>query len=353
MTNPNILHKKLLWNIQLWQVFTFLGLYLFFALQYWLTIYYASNGYSNQWRETLIDYFLLKIPLTIPLWWLYFVHWNKKSIRFKIIMHLITACLWVGLWFFVYRAVQDLRGSRYLTGSGSWWDVYIPFLVYCIQFSMFHLYDFYLHYTREKERQQYLLELAHANEMSALKAQIQPHFLFNTLNSISASVPLEMERTRELIAKLAETFRYSLQASQREWITLEEELHFIRVMLDLEQERLKQRLRVVFDIDESALLTKVPPMLLQPLAENAIKHGIAPNMDGGTVIISVKNIHGKVHVSISDTGAGYAGDIQEMISTKGLGLKNTYQRLEKLYGEKIKVKQNIPAGLNFSFNIPV
>lgn len=347
------LQKKLFWGIKMWQGFVFLSFYSFFAFQYWLALYITSGYKSNIWRENIIDYFCLKLVLTLPLWWLYFIKWKKKSIGFKILMHAITCPLWIFCWFKSYRFIQDLRGSGYLTDDAIWWDVYIPGLVYCVQFAVFHVYDFYLQTQNQKEKEKLLMQTAYNSEVNALKAQIQPHFLFNTLNSISASVPKEMEHTRELIAKLADTFRYSLQASEQEFITLEEELNFTKITLELEQERLKKRLHIVYDIDESLLQTKVPPMLLQPITENAIKHGIAPLINGGTISISIKKINNKVNISISDTGVGVTAIIHDQIFTKGIGLRNTNLRLQKLYGESITVQKVQPTGLQFLFNIPL
>lgn len=349
----SFLQKQLFWGIKVWQLLVFFFCYLVFALQYWLALWFTSGGNANNWRELLIDYFLLKAPLTLPLWWLYFLHWRKKTILFKIGMHLITGLFWVFCWFHSYRFVQDLRQGGYLGGDGKWWDIYIPGLQYCIQFAVFHVYDFYLQTQKQKEKEKQLMQLAFTSEVSALKAQIQPHFLFNTLNSISASVPKEMEHTRELIAKLADTFRYSLKASGQEWISLEEELNFTKITLALEKERLKNRLQIIYDVDESLLQTKVPPMLLQPITENAIKHGIAPSIDGGTVSVSIKREGSKIHICISDTGVGYAGELNDELFKKGIGLRNTNLRLEKLFGEKIITNRIEPTGLQFSFYIPI
>lgn len=352
MTQP-FLHRQLYWGITVKQFLAFLGFYLFFAFQYWLALWYTSDGNSNIWREALIDYFGLKLLLTIPLWWLYFIRWKHKLLIFKIAMHIVTGPLWVLVWFKSYRFVQDLRGEGYLRGDGIWWDIYIPFLVYCVQFAIFHVYDFYLQTQKQKQKEKLLMQAAYNSEVSALKAQIQPHFLFNTLNSISASVPMEMEHTRELIAKLADTFRYSLQASEQEWITLEAELQFTRVTLELEKERLKKRLDFFFDVDAALLQTKVPPMLLQPLTENAIKHGIAPKIEGGSLVITVKKNGNNIQVIVADTGLGYTDTPTIDMFSKGIGLRNTNLRLEKLFGEKITVSPNTPSGLCFSFNIPL
>jgi two-component system, LytTR family, sensor kinase len=347
------LHKKLFWGIKVWQSLAFLVFYFFFAFQYWLAIWYTSDGRDNIWRESLIDYFLLKLLLTLPLWWLFFIYWKNKSLLFKMLMHLITGPVWVFCWFHGYRIVQDLRGAFYMKGDAIWWDVYIPGLLYCLQFAIFHVYDFYLQNEKQKQKEKVLMQAAYNSEVNALKAQIQPHFLFNTLNSISASVPAAMEHTRELIAKLADTFRYSLQAGEQDWIPLEEELNFTKITLELEKERLKKRLEVVFDIDETLLQTKVPPMLLQPITENAIKHGIAPKIEGGSINISVKRNGDKVKITISDTGVVYDGELNDTLFNKGIGLRNTNRRLEKLFGEKIIATKNNPSGLQFSFNIPI
>jgi two-component system, LytTR family, sensor kinase len=352
MQSP-FLQKQLFWGIKVWQSLAFLAFYFFFAFQYWMAIWYTSDGRDNIWRESLIDYFLLKLLLTLPLWWLFFIYWKNKSLLFKILTHLITGPVWVFCWFHSYRIIQDLRGGFYLKGDAIWWDVYIPGLLYCLQFAVFHVYDFYLQNEKQKLKEKQLMQLAYNSEVNALKAQIQPHFLFNTLNSISASVPAAMEHTRELIAKLADTFRYSLQAGEQEWISLEEELNFTKITLELEKERLKKRLAIVFDIDESLLQTKVPPMLLQPITENAIKHGIAPKIEGGSIKISIKRNSDKVNITISDTGVGYNGEIDDTLFNKGIGLRNTNRRLEKLFGEKIIVTKNNPSGLSFSFNIPI
>jgi hypothetical protein len=318
-----------------------------------MALWFTSGGRDNIWKEALLDYFLLKLFLTLPIWWLFFKYWADKSIVFKVTMHLITGAVWVFCWFKGYRIIQDFRGGFYLKGDAIWWDVYIPGLLYCLQFAIFHLYDFYLQNEKQKKKEKDLMQTAYNSELNALKAQIQPHFLFNTLNSISASVPKEMEHTRELIAKLADTFRYSLTASEADKITLAQELDFTKTVLDLEKERLKKRLEVEYKVDESLLQMALPPMLLQPITENAIKHGIAPKVEGGKISISIQKVGDRAQFTISDTGVGYNGSLDVAIFTKGIGLRNTNLRLQKTYGESIQVQHNKPAGLIFIFCIPI
>jgi len=300
----------------------------------------------------IIDY-AGKAVITVPFWYLYFRLLANKSMKLKLVLHFITWPAFVAIWFYTNRRLLDLFNGKYLYGAEMIWDIYIPSLFYFLQFAIFHVYDYWQKHEQQITAQKMLTEIAYQSEINALKAQIQPHFLFNTLNSISASVPPQLEKTRELIAKLADTFRYGLQASETEWITLEKEISFIITYMALEKERFKERLSFTCNIDESLLQIPIPPMLLQPVIENAIKHGIAPKADGGDVSIVIVMKNRKVNISITDTGIGYNGVPGEEIFSKGIGLRNTKARLEKLYGEPLLIETNQPAGLKISFNIPL
>jgi two-component system, LytTR family, sensor kinase len=352
MKQTSIWQKHLFWGIRLWQFAALFLFYLFFAVQYWLALWYTTSGNFNIWREAIIDYFFLKAILTLPLWWLYFIQLKNKPIGLKIPLHLLTGALWVFIWFHSYRFIQDLRGGGYLQGDGIWWDVYIPGLFYCVQFAIFHVYDFYLQTQKQKEKEQQLMQAAHQSEMNALKAQIQPHFLFNTLNSISASVPSTLEHTREMIAQLADTFRYGLRASQEELVLLKDEINFVKDCLQLEQERFRDRLTVHYLIDESLLAKPIPPMLLQPIIENAIKHGIAKSIEGGTITLAISKQNNTILFEVKDTGAGLTDNDTSYLLQKGIGLSNTNKRLQYLFGESIHIKPNYPKGAVVSFQVP-
>ncbi|MDZ7319969.1 MAG: histidine kinase, partial [candidate division KSB1 bacterium] len=143
---------------------------------------------------------------------------------------------------------------------------------------------------REKHLQTERLEkLKAAAELSALQATIQPHFLFNTLNSIAALIREEPKLAEDTIEKLAELFRYVLNANRREWIQLGEEIEIVRNYLEIEKLRLGERLRYHIDVDENLLALPVPALLIQPLVENSIKHGIGTLEEGGEILISAKS----------------------------------------------------------------
>lgn len=193
---------------------------------------------------------------------------------------------------------------------------------------------------------------AYENEINFLKAQIQPHFLFNTLNQISATVPPQHEATRELIARLADTFRYALRSTREELVPLKDELGFIRNYLELEKERFGNRLSIRIAA-EGVQHVMIAPMLLQPLVENAIAHGISPSIKGGTVSIHCRQQQDKLIISVSDDAIPFEGNTVELMKNgKGVGLKNTALRIDRIYQETIHIQKNNPGGLTFSFAIP-
>lgn len=189
--------------------------------------------------------------------------------------------------------------------------------------------------------------------MNALKAQLELHFLFNTLDSISASVPPQMEHTKELIAKLAGTFRFGLRSSESETVPLREEINFLKTYLELEKQRFGDRLVPVFQVNDALLETSIPPMLLQPLVENAIKHGVGNSVEPVTVGISVSRVGERLRFEVSDTGGGCEYNMDGNIFEKGIGLRNTQLRLEKQFGQSLQVQKNKPQDLIFSLKLPL
>jgi LytS/YehU family sensor histidine kinase len=162
-----------------------------------------------------------------------------------------------------------------------------------------------------------------------------------------------MEHTRELIAKLADTFRFGLRSSESETVPLREEINFLKTYLELEKQRFGDRLNPVFQIDENLMNVPVPPMLLQPLVENAIKHGVGNSVEPVKVGISVSRVGEGLRFEVSDTGVGCECDMDGNIFEKGIGLRNTQLRLEKQFGQSLQVQKNEPQGLIFSFKLPL
>ena len=152
-----------------------------------------------------------------------------------------------------------------------------------------------------------------------------------------------------MIAELSDLFRYQLKASQVERVPLKEELEFVNKYLALEKERFKERLNIKINIDESLYDELVPPMLLQPLVENSIKHGLASLIEGGEISISIFKKDDKLHFEIADTGVGIKN--KQSVFDRGIGLTNTKMRLEKMYQSTLHLSDNAPRGLKISFSI--
>lgn len=194
---------------------------------------------------------------------------------------------------------------------------------------------FMYHYVTKSRKQQLdtlqLEALVKSLELKTIKAHINPHFIFNALNSIRALIDENPARARRAITELSNILRSSLQAEKGETVSLEEELKIVKDYLALENMRFEDRLRVEYEIDDDTLAQQVPPMMLQTLVENAIKHGISKQLKGGVVkIISdfTDNYH---ELAVQNTGHLNGGK-----SHSGFGLSSTQDRLGLLYGDKAK-----------------
>ena len=181
-------------------------------------------------------------------------------------------------------------------------------------------------------REARLREQAALAELAALQARINPHFFFNTLNTISSLVEEDPQRAGDIVTTLAELFRYTFRAAESRPVRLEEELEFVRRYLTIEQARFGDRLRVVREVTSEAQRVMVPGLLLQPLVENAVGHGVAPLRRGGTVRIAARIEDGALVVEVSDDGRGLPS-VENPIRP-GHGLDNVRQRLLTLYGDR-------------------
>lgn len=303
-------------------------------------------------RGMVVNY-LLKVLLTIPLIWLFFKKLGSLSIWKKGWLHLVTMPLFTLIWIYVYYLVCDYFGLFRLQGQRIVWDIYLTFLFYAIQFGIFHVYI----YSKELRQQELLsAELKRLNaesELSALKAQLNPHFLYNVFNTINSAIPATAKNARNMVNELSDLFRYQLKASREDRVAVREELEFAQKYLDLEKERFGERLQYEIDIEKGLEDVLIPPMIIQPLVENSIKHGISPQIKGGLINVEVSRLNENLHFTICDTGKGIGGQKHSQLLNKGVGLSNTNERLIKLYGKGLELNNNKPSGLCVSFSIPI
>src|SRR5213592_914581 len=179
-----------------------------------------------------------------------------------------------------------------------------------------------------EQHQQLLLKA----RMDALSSQINPHFLFNTLNTVSALIRFDPDSARGVVLKLSNILRRLLRKHET-FVPLREELQFIDDYLDIEVARFgKDNLDIVKHIDEAALESFVPSMLLQPMVENCLKHGLAPKLGGGKIELRTTNSDGRLRIEIEDNGVGISEEKMPHVYGEGIGLSNVRERLRVLYG---------------------
>ncbi len=193
-------------------------------------------------------------------------------------------------------------------------------------------------------------------EFNALQAQIHPHFLFNALNTLYGLIPRTAQGARQTVLNLADLLRYFLSANEKP-IPLEEELRVVRAYLEIEGLRLGNKLHVEMDIDDRAMHIKVPPLTIQPLVENAVKHGIASLPEGGTVTVTARfaTERGReaLEISVLDSGGEFPAD-HGRSQGLGVGLENVKQRLRLHYGEGTTIQVESGGGRTCVwFKVPV
>lgn len=207
----------------------------------------------------------------------------------------------------------------------------------------------------EVSRAEQLREMANKAELRALQSKINPHFLFNALNAISSSIRLNPDTARQLIINLSRYLRYNIELSDDELIDIKKELYQIKDYIAIEQARFGDKLTVIYDIDED-VSCQLPSLLLQPLVENAIVHGIQPCKGKGVVTISVTEAGDRVRIAVRDTGHGIDPAVIERVTTDAqpankIGLMNVHQRVKLLYGDGLHIRRLTP-GTEISFYIP-
>ncbi|MDO1501029.1 histidine kinase [Winogradskyella maritima] len=340
-------------------IFLIVAFYLFFSLLYRIVLWYNGLGYerdgfwgwadpSGYWGMAGMQY-VFYFFASILIWFLGVRLLRKQSTTYQIVAVAILIPIVVYFTREGRYVIIDYLGRQRLRDTGTVWDWYIPTLFMMFQFGCFFAYRYFRDNQKKLKLEGELKTMALKSELSALKAQLNPHFLYNIFNTISASVPPEQEKTRHLIAELSDLFRYQLKASKSDKVPLHEELDFVKKYLALEKERFQERLTINIDVDPELYHEMVPPMILQPLVENSVKHGLSSLIEGGELSIKVRKKGEKLHFDISDTGVGIADKPKALNS--GVGLTNTKLRLEKIYNSTLMLSDNSPKGLKISFAI--
>jgi signal transduction histidine kinase len=202
-------------------------------------------------------------------------------------------------------------------------------------FGAYFLYHISDRFSRSEVDRAQLAASVKEAELRSLKSQINPHFIFNSLNSLRALIDEDPARARQSVTQLANLLRYSLQSGQLETVPFEDELRIVNDYLALEQVRHEERLRVRLDVAPETLSLPIPPMLLQTLVENAVKYGISTQPEGGEIAIVARQENGMLRLQVTNPGSlPTAASTARAKASTGVGLKNAAERLRLLFGER-------------------
>ena len=294
------------------------------------------EGYSSAITTVAVFWLARRFPL------------ERERMRAAIAVHLVAAfVLSLARVAFVAELSQQLEWLGERSFDSQFWARFHHYLLYYVLLLGIAQAMFY--YARYRERERTAERLAAGlteARLQALKMQLQPHFLFNTLNAISALIPAEAKPAKRMVARLGDLLRITLEHEDTQEVTLREELAFLQPYLEIEQARLEDRLTVVTKIDPDTLDVRVPHLILQPLVENAIRHGIATRIAPGKVEISAARGADDhfLNLEVRDDGRGVERNRQGS-ARKGVGLANIQSRLEQLYnGEHRFALENHPDG---------
>lgn len=210
--------------------------------------------------------------------------------------------------------------------------------------------NFYKEYSEKKSEVAILKSELREAELTALRNQLKPHFLFNTLNTISSLIDQDPERAQKVLSKVAQLLRSNLDQSKKNIISFRDELSIVKDYLEIEMERFNDRFMVEYDIEEGSLDKEVPNLFLQPLVENALKHGVYKTIHPVSLSLQAKIVEDELIIKVKDDGLVHNSNVTQKAS-KGVGLKNLEARLDRLYGAKGRMEVEAKVGAFFEVKI--
>ena len=243
----------------------------------------------------------------------------------------VFTSIYVYVFFALRVAFRDLPLNRLAPGPGEFLDWFIwSSIVYWMIIGALQAYRYYGHYMNSQLHLQKLEKNYSQARLNALRMQLDPHFLFNALNTISSHVERDPRLTRSMIEHLGDLLRMSLETKDRQEVPLAEELAFLDHYLEIQKIRFGEQLEVVIDVAPEVRYASVPSLFLQPLVENAIRHGISRRATGGTVSVTAQKLGENLSIRVEDDGAGLPPS-WSLERSAGLGLSVTRERLAGLY----------------------
>ena len=284
---------------------------------------------------------------SVPVWLVVVRGLDRSAWGWRVLAHAALCPLYVAAnWYTMDLISRRIYGAPIVPAELVIWQLLGFVFTYMVQFGLFHIVRAGQKLRWRESRQAALERLLREQQLAVLRSQLNPHFLFNSLNTISAVLGQDAEKARRLIARLGDVLRYAVDSVERDSVSLAEEWALTRSYLEVEQARLGGRLEVLAEMAGPVLSCQVPPMILQPLVENAIVHGIAPLPEGGRLRVSAEQAPDRVVLAVSNTGPAVAGDAA-LWESRGTALRNIRTRLRTVYGEGAELRLSSPAAGGF------
>ena len=329
----------------------------------WVVLFTIRDFYWGQplERVTLLGVQALAgLILTTGLRYIYQAVW-EHPIRTRIMVVVGASYLMAAIWQPVknyfqfayyddYRAVEAYGQLAYFSGIIG----YSYFLILCWSGLYFAL-KFYRLLQQQVQKSIKAESMAHEAQLRMLRYQLNPHFLFNTLNAISTLILSgDNKIANEMLSKLSNFLRYSLDKDPMGKVDIDHEINTMKLYLEIEKVRFDERLQLEFNVEDEVKTALVPSLLLQPLVENSIKYAVANSEKGGKITIGARAVAGNLLLEVSDNGPGLEFISGQMPVFSGVGIVNTRERLEAIYGlrHSIKFNQVLPSGLMIEIRIP-
>lgn len=302
-------------------------------------------------------YFGILALLAVPLWRFCDALARRRlrwwrSVPLHVGVGVLVITVWQGVHFAFQYRVAGPEVVRYQIEQSGLWQLFTVVILYVLLVAAVVAYQNAGRLRRQRLREGELRLLAREAELKALRSQVRPHFLFNVLNSVYSMIPTRPEEAQEMVLRLSHLLRETLDTSDTELIPLGRELELARTYLGVERIRLGDRLTVEWSVDDELAAVLVPPLLLQPLIENAVQHGVASHPGPGIVEIAVRREHDHILLTIADSGRGDAADVD---LEEGHGLAITRRRLAAAYGgaARLELGPHAPRGIEAHVSLPL
>ncbi len=327
---------------------------------------YALVHYIGSLMHEMRDIYVLVILLgayaglllTLPLRYLYRRIWDSSPWQLILVV-LVASYLSAAAWAVIDNATYWEIYKFGFRPESNWFYFKNTIAKFYIMLSWSGLYfgiKYYQMLQDEKQKALMATSMAHQAQLKMLRYQLNPHFLFNTLNAISTLILIkENDLANKMMSKLSLFLRFSLDNEPIKKIPLEQEIEALMLYLDIEKVRFDERLHVEININDDVKRALVPSLFLQPLIENSIKYAIARMEEGGRILIAAHQVDDDLLVSVTDNGPGCPTPARELIERGGVGLSNTRDRLEALYGKNYSftLTDNDPQGMRVEIRIPL